>query len=194
MIIGSRAIQYWWDKLHPGQETFKVKDGNDWDIIGEKASEDFYRSLFKIPDKDHIEWHNPSHLNNNSMLFYFRMDDICSPCGLAILYRSHLWRDYKWDSHIAKYHKFIIPLLYNTDKEYIKRDCTPLLERIRLTKEAYPQGNPNLMQSNDDFFDDKVVKVYNHDYLHELFAYEERPMFERLKHKGSEDSAWCEVS
>ncbi len=188
MLIGSRAIKYHWDRIHPGQTAFKVKEGSDWDIIGESVSEQFYRSLFKIPDKDRIEWHDPKHLNNNSMLYYFRCEDVCNLYGLALIYRSHLWRDYKWDSHIAKYHLFIIPLLGN-----LKHLDDPLMkERIKLTKEAYPQGNPNLMQANEDFFDDNVKKVYDHDYLHELLAYEERPMFEKLKRPEGFESAWCE--
>lgn len=48
------------------------------------------------------------------------------------------------------------------------------------------------MQSNDDFFDDNVDKVYDHDYLHELFAFGERPMFEKLKQEDNFDKAWCE--
>ena len=46
-----------------------------------------------------------------------------------------------------------------------------LEERVKLTKEAYPQGNPSLNQTNEDFFDDSVKKVYDHDWLHELVAY-----------------------
>ena len=33
--------------------------------------------------------------------------------------------------------------------------------------------------------------MFDHGYIHELFAYEARPMFERLKHEGEEGSAWC---
>ena len=66
-----------------------------------------------------------------------------------------------------------------------------LLERIKLTKEAYPQGNPKLNKSNDEFFDDPVEKVYDHDFLHELYAYEDRPMFEKLKRPEQFNLAWC---
>lgn len=188
MIIGSRAIKHWWDKFHPGQEVFKVREGSDWDIIGDPRSEESLRKFHKIPDNDRIEWHDPFHLNNSVMEYMFTSDGVCNPYGLALIYRSHLHRDYKWDGHITKYHKFILPLL--GDVSVLLSD--PLLvERIKLTKAAYPQGNPNLNQSNMDFFDDNVVKVYDHDYIHELYAYEDRPMFEKLKHKGKEDSAWC---
>ena len=189
MLIGSRPIKHWWDEFHPGQEAFKVKEGTDWDIIGYPEQESLYRGLLNIPDTDRIEWHNPEHLNNYIMQNMFDIDSVCSLYGLAIIYRSHLHREYKWDAHITKYHKFILPLIDNPD--VLLRDPL-LLERINLTKKAYPQGNPNLNQSNMDFFDDNVVKVYDHDYIHELYAYEDRPMFERLKKPEKFDSAWCE--
>lgn len=184
MLIGSRAIAHW-------NPDFKIRSDSDWDIIGTPESEDFFRSRFSIPDNDRIEWHDPNHLNNKSMLYYFNThttyQNVIYPYGLAVMYRSHLHRDWNWDAHITKYHKFILPLLKND----LHLDDPVLLERIKLTKKAYPQGNPNLMQSNEMFFDDPVKKVYDHDFLHELYAYEDRPMFEKLKHEGEEGKAWC---
>ena len=181
MLVGSRAIAYW-------NPDFKIRLNSDWDIIGTPESEGFFRSRFSIPDNERIEWHSLNHLNNRDMIFIFETrSHVCSPYGLAIIYRSHLHRDWNWDAHITKYHKFILPLL----KSDLHLTDPILLERIRLTKEAYPQGNPNLNQSNEMFFDDPVEKVYDHDFLHELYAYEDRPMFEKLKHEGEEGKAWC---
>ena len=184
MLVGSRAIAHW----NPG---FKIRINSDWDIIGSSGSysEQVFRDILSIPKEDRIEWHHPSHLNNAVLIDMFNVyeDQVCSPCGLAIMYRSHLHRDHNWDAHITKYHKFILPLLEND----LHLNDPILLERIKLTKKTYPQGNPNLMQSNEMFFDDPVKKVYDHDFLHELYAYEDRPMFEKLKHKGEEGQAWC---
>lgn len=184
MLIGSRAIAHW-------NPDFKIRSNSDWDIIGTPESENFFRSRFSIPDNDRIEWHDPSHLNNKEIigfsLGYFDYGSVARPYLLAILYRSHLHRDWNWDAHITKYHKFILPML-NID---LHLSDPILLERIKLTKEVYPQGNPNLNQSNEMFFDDPVKKVYDHDFLHELYAYEDRPMFEKLKHEGEEGKAWC---
>lgn len=181
MLIGSRAIAHW-------NPDFQIRADSDWDIIGRSYENTFYRSELNIPDNDRIEWHSPDHLNNRDMIFIFETGDrVCSPYGLAIIYRSHLHRDWNWDAHITKYHKFILPLLEND----LHLSDPILLERIKLTKKEYPQGNPNLMQSNEMFFDDPVKKVYDHDFLHELYAYEGRPMFEKLKHEGEEGKAWC---
>ena len=181
MLIGSRAIAHW-------NPEFKIRSDSDWDIIGCSYENTFYRYELGIPEEDRIEWHDPNHLNNKDMICIFETGDrVISPYGLAIIYRSHLHRDWNWDAHITKYHKFILPLLKND----LHLSDPILLERIKLTKEAYPQGNPKLNKSNDEFFDDPVKKVYDHDFLHELYAYEDRPMFEKLKRPEQFDLAWC---
>lgn len=184
MLIGSRAISFW-------DKDFRVNPDSDWDIIGYPHDESLFRSVFSIPSDGKIEWHNPDHLNNQEILDKNEYEKIASPLTLAILYRSHLWRDYNWDAHIAKYHKYVYPMLYREEKILLVTSEI-LEERIKLTKKAYPQGNPKLMQSNEDFFDDNVKKVYDHDFLHSLYAYEDRPMFERLKKSENFESAWCE--
>ena len=181
MLIGSRAIAYW-------NPDFKVREGSDWDIIGYGHQEKDYRRILSIPPRNRIEWHDPNHLNNALLRSEYNLVDyVCDPYGLAIIYRSHLHRDYNWDAHITKYHKFILPLL----KSDLHLSDPILLERIKLTKEAYPQGNPKLNQTNEMFFDDPVKKVYDHDFLHELYAYEDRPMFEKLKRPEQFNLAWC---
>lgn len=107
---------------------------------------------------------------------------------LALLKRSHLWRDLKWDRHMWLYQTYLKQyevLWTDLDKEFLQK-------RIGLTKEKYPQGNPRLNQSNQDFFDDAVEKKFDHDWLHELVAFTDKPMYTRLKKGGREDSAWCE--
>ncbi len=186
MLIGSRAIAYW--RADP-----RLRPESDWDFIGDSQMEDDFRREFQIPDNNKIEFHHPNLLNNREMEYYHnsRYQNVITPRGLAILYRSHLHRDYKWDSHICKYHKFILPMLTAHEKSNLWNN-PELIIRIKLTKETYKAGNPNLLQSNDEFFNDAVGKVYEHDYLHELYAYEHRPMFERLKKPEGVGLAWCE--
>ena len=184
MLIGSRAIAHW-------NKDFKVKPGADWDIVGYEHQEKDYRRILSIPRSNRIEWHDPNHLNNALLRSEYNLvDHVCDIYGLAIIYRSHLHRDWNWDGHICKYHRFIVPMLSSSDLVGLETDPL-LLERIKLTKQAYPQGNPKLNKSNMEFFDDPVAKVYDHDFLHELYAYEDRPMFEKLKRPEQFDLAWC---
>lgn len=186
MLIGSRAIAYW-------NAEFQIRPDSDWDFVGDPQMEEDFRRDFNIPNMDRIEFHDPDFLNNRQMefMFLYRYENVVTPFGLAIFYRSHLHRDYKWDAQIAKYHKFIVPLLTPAELKLVTTDKL-YLERVELTKQQFKAGNPNLLQSNDSFFDDAVEKIYEHDYLHELYAYEERPMFERLKKPENFSLAWCE--
>lgn len=177
ILIGSRALKYWYPD-------FPLREDADWDVIGNKL----YMKSFP-----RLELHEKSHLNNQDIRTDPTFGFIELPSGegvyvapleiLAAIKRSHLWRDYQWDKHITHYNKYLRQHLDDSVQDFLK-------ERTRLTKEAYPQGNPSLNQSNEDFFDDAVAKVYDHDYIHELAAYYEAPLYTRLKRDDSK--AWCE--
>lgn len=183
MLIGSRALAHWCPE-------FKLKPDADWDIV--MHEEDRY--IFN--DLPRIDYHWTSHLNNKDILELFATGkfvmvgtqkvEVCHPVGLAEIKRSHLWRDYFFDKHITMYHKYLA--------RYAD-ELTPysrfLKERTKLTKQAYPQGAPSLLKSNEDFFDDAVEKKYDHDWLHELAAYYDKPLYTKLKRDDS--LAWCEA-
>ena len=48
------------------------------------------------------------------------------------------------------------------------------------------------MQSKTDFFDDAVKKIYDHDYLHTLVAFDSVPIYVKMLRDPS--LAWCEKS
>lgn len=176
VLIGSRALAFW-------VKEFPLKADADWDVISDSPIEG-------------TEWHDPEFLNNRAMAEEFhsfsrvKLPDgvevyVMSLAGLAIIKRSHLWRDLSFQKHITHYHKHLKYHLFSWQGNL------PFLEdRIRLTKEAFPQGNPNLNQMNADFFKDAVTKKYDHDWLHELFAYGDRPLYTRMQPDPAK--AWCD--
>lgn len=177
VLIGSRALQYWKPDL-------KLKHATDWDVISNRQQH------------NGCEIHDPWFLNNADMLKYASQDEVALPdgskacvmsmLGLAIIKRSHLWRDIGFQKHITVFHKYgLHQTLMNPSPEVFK----DLQTRIELTKVAFPQITPNLMQSNADFFDDAVTKVYEHDLLHELVAYEDKPLYTKLQRDSTK--AWC---
>lgn len=178
VLIGSRALAYWNPEM-------KLKPDTDWDVISYAHHEG-------------CEVHDPDFLNNKQMLDYssnriVKLPDgtnatVMFPLGLAIIKRSHLWRNLSFDKHITMYHKFGLADLI---KEFGKTDIVQkdLQARIDMTKKAFPQRNPNLMQTKEDFFDDAVTKKYDHDYLHELFAYYDKPLYTRMLR--DKNLAWC---
>lgn len=171
MLIGSRALA-----IH--NTSFKCREDSDWDFIGEQT--------VPVPEGARIEIHPLDELNNREALL-FEEEGVCSILGLAMLKRSHLWRDRDFDKNIATYHKHILPHCpVKPSKERF------LVCRTALTKQAYPQGVPTLAQTNEEFFNDAVTKVYDHDYLHTLYAYGDSPLYESLKKPTQMEQAWCE--
>lgn len=175
ILIGSRALNHWNPDLH-------IRDDTDWDIISTKPIEG-------------AEWHDRAFLNNDSFDQYAKTDTIkfngelvhiMNPYGLAIIKRSHLWRNLSFQKHITHYHRY----MSKWKSRLYQEDLDLLNERIALTMKRYPQGHPSLKKSKDDFFDDYVDKKYDHDYLHELVAYNEKPLYTYLQRDSS--SAWCE--
>lgn len=174
LLIGSRALNFW-------DDSHKIKDTTDWDVISDHQIEG-------------TEFHDRKFLNNavmenyatdRTVIFNNQTFNVVSPVGLAIIKRSHLWRDLSFDKHITHYHKHLVK--YRA--KFTKEDERVLNDRIFLTRQEFPQGNPKLNQSVTDFFDDAVTKKYNHDYLHEIVAFYDKPLYTRLQHDAS--SAWC---
>jgi hypothetical protein len=175
ILIGSRALNYW-------IPTHEISPDTDWDIITTK----------KI---DGAECHDPYLLNNDDVYRYTTPEDtiifngevlhVVSLKGLSLIKRSHLHRDLGFQKHITHFHRY----LYSQKYGYTQDDFDFLATRKEMTIERFPQPQPNLNQSVDTFFVDAVVKKYKHDYLHELFAFEDAPLYTKLQRDPS--SAWC---
>lgn len=183
VLVGSRALEYW---LKPD---FSCREGADWDVLVEKNT-----GLPVSSGEFRLEYHTFDELNNRSVCEEFKVKtpendyNVMSLEGLALMKRSHLWRAYHFDKHITMYHKHLAPYARWGDPEWVGL----LEERVNLTKKAYPQHNPSLDQSNEDFFDDAVEKKFDHDWIHELVAYYDEPLYTRLKTDTKRDKAWCE--
>ncbi len=176
LLIGSRALGYWF-----GSWTCTKKD-TDWDVISSRPIEG-------------TEWHDPWLLNNEeienyatdkTIIFNDEVLHVVHPIGLAIIKRSHLWRSLSFGKHITHYHKY----LRRFTKEFSQHDIDVLARRTKMTMEAYPQQGPNLRQPVEEFFTDAVTKKFSHDWLHELYAFTDRPIYTKMQRDPS--TAWCE--
>lgn len=183
ILIGSRALAYW-------DKSFKLKENTDWDVISVNPIEG-------------AEFHDANFLNNYNMRMYSVPSDltlngvsldVISLDGLRLIKRSHLWREYNFEKHMCHYVKHIMPSISRLGtRPYDLTAWNWLLEeRISLTKKAFPQTNPKLNVTKDDFFDDYVVKKYDHDLLHEIVSYYDKPMYSLLQ--DGTDSVWCSKS
>lgn len=181
LLIGSRALNFWFPD-------HKIKESTDWDIISDKPFED-------IPEGINYEWHDPDILLNRELenytssvgrVFNGKVVFIVNPMGLALVKRSHLWRDLGFDKHITHWNKYLQPVTVfknDFDEDYLKR-------RTAATMQMFPQGHPKLNQTVEKFFDDAVVKKYNHDDLHILYAHHNKPLYTYMQ--SNPELAWCE--
>jgi hypothetical protein len=177
LLIGSRALAYW-------NKNLQISSNADWDIISDKPIEG-------------AEWHDSKFLNNAEFEQFTNSSDVIefnnnkvsvvNIFGLSIIKRSHLWRSLSFQKHITHYHKYLTNFKRKQYNSYMEQI---LQERILLTMQAYPQAYPRLNKRVDEFFDDYVTKKYNHDYLHELVAYYDKPLYTRMQHNP--DRAWCD--
>lgn len=80
------------------------------------------------------------------------------------------------------------------DIEFLKRkgvtlDMEVYDRLIPVWEEIHGKKKVNMRQSMDVFFKDAVKREYDHEYLHELVAFYDRPLHERLRTDLS--TAWC---
>jgi hypothetical protein len=171
ILIGSRAMDYW---LFTGSS----HADSDYDIISSTPIEGAeFHDRFFLNNDDFDGFTNDNHV----IIFQGKIVHVMNPYGLAIIKRSHLHRDLSFSKHITHYHKYL--------SNYIDSKSPLLKERIEMTHLAFPQQGPNLSLTKDEFFNDAVTKKYDHDWLHELFAYENHPMYTKLQ-KG-ENNVKC---
>jgi hypothetical protein len=144
--------------------------GGDWDYqSGRPLEEDWYGSP---RDDVFVDYR----------LLSWPWKAIATPDELYTLKISHsFWeingpRD--WDKHAAD-----IVFLSRKGARFIRELYDIVLP---IWKERYRRNPTNLNQSADKFFDDAVVRKYDHDSLHESIAYGERPLFESLLREGSD--------
>lgn len=144
VLIGSRALSHW--------TGMPIKDDTDWDVISENPIEG-------------TEHHPIEKLNNLQMAnCYGTTKEILLPNGLplrvmsmeglAIIKRSHLWRDLSFYKHLTHYHKWGLSNVKRGD--FFDFD---LRTRTELTMKEYPVKHPNLMQSKADFFSDGGIAI-----------------------------------
>lgn len=200
ILTGSRALSY-----YLGEDLYKVDSDGDIDLICSEKELNKLGLSFNGSDSvryQKFEFINEESLNNNkingdSTKRYWIIDKGLiqfSICTLEELYaqkRSHIWRSKKFARDMIAMQK-IINLLKQNNKFPLQNKSQDILdERIKLTKKMFGDRVPSLNKSNKDFFNDNVVKHFEHDDIHLIMAHYDRPLYERLKHQDKVDLAFC---
>lgn len=176
LIIGSYALAYYTNIGRMPTDVDVVC--SEWEFHVSYPNMEFQPQSTKVGN---VEFHNSRFLNNSKIPpgDVVRLPQLhCYACicpldYLAAIKRSHLHRPLSFAKHMHD---------YNLIKDQVNMPVTFLAERVKLTKQAYPDKVPSLAMSNDDFFDDPVKKIYVHDDLHEIVAFGDVPVYTKMKH------------
>lgn len=175
-LIGSRAMERW---FHDAREP-----GDDWDYHTSSNYEDPVL-LSLLPQRRDIF--------RDRRLAAWKWDTVASPDELYTIKISHsFWEvngSRNWDKHAAD-----IVFLSRKGCQFVR----PLYDiLLPIWKERYRRNPTNTTLQKDEFFNDAVVRKYDHDSLHESVAYYDRPLYESYLADGetvkSDWSKFCEL-
>jgi len=113
---------------------------------------------------------------------------VCTYLDLYFLKKSHIYRPINWFKHIEDYHVL---------KGYLEKDFSyaflvsekNLMSRLKADQDKIhgkKLKTPNLNKSKESFFNDKVVKIFEHDDIHSIMAHKELPMYTYMQKEGTE--------
>ena len=158
-------------KILVGSKAAKIRiptfrEGNDVD----------YWSLEKL-------WNCDSSIIPKEIVPLFEHDSLVNRCAtlndLLTIKLSHLPYDIQWKKHLNDYLVF---------KKHGAQINQALYVALQQHWESV-HGNKSflsLYRTKDNFFDDYVEKEQEHDYLHELVAYPDKPVYSRCLQEGQE--------
>ncbi len=157
-LVGSRAMKYWFPDARAPQ--------GDYDYISSVPH--------SISNLRHVD------LFVDERLDAWPWDRVATADELYTLKISHsFWELHgTWDKHARD-----IVFLSRHGAKFLR----PLYDiLLPIWKDRYPRRRITLDKDAGAFFDDNVVRLYDHDSVHESVAYGERPLYEAILKEGSE--------
>lgn len=157
LIIGSTALRYWYGDA--------VRKPKDVDIF---APPDSPTTADRFWDDDLADW-----LDERDRGVY------ATPDELITIKASHAY----WDLRNGSWEKHMGDLLF------LKRQGARIIPDLhdmlyRVWERRYGAKRVNLTLEAEDFFNDAVKRVYDHDSIHDSVAYGDRPLYESVLKDG----------
>jgi hypothetical protein len=163
LIIGSTAAYHWWPDF---------REPKDLDLLTP--------TQIAAPGVIDAQWHEVGEFiiaKNKDRVF-------ADPNVLYTLKVSHAHWNVKWDKTMFDVH-FMQNKGCELDMELYNK-LIPVWERVHGPKRV------NMAKTMDVFFKDAVIREYDHEWLHELVAFYDRPLHEVLR--PDHGTAWCDVN
>ena len=159
LIYGSTAIKYHFPNYEREPHDLDIITREDnklhLDISGCKRIEQYY-----LPEFEYI-------FENNRDELYV------DPDFLYTIKISHLSWDINWDKHM----KAAIFL----EEQGCKLDTALYTSLMQAWQRVHGKKSVKMNVKNSDFFKENIYRKFNHEYLHEQFAFYDRPLNERIR-------------
>lgn len=171
LLIGSRATSIWHSEHRP-------KNPKDWDVICSHAQAE---ALIGSPcdpkafswKYGNIELHNDAFFLNKRIVDMYSTDrrvdadghlivNVCSSRGLAVIKRSHMYRDFNFTKHMIQYQLL--------DHDFTPKDLAFIADRMAETQKHFPHRSPFGAMTNEEFIVDAVVRHFDHEELHRIIG------------------------
>lgn len=171
IVVGSKALEYW-----SGKPSSKHSDTDAWILEGHKefahwpegSTEGWDISV--MPEEVYYLFSEESFRTG-----YATLED-----QLAIKL-SHMPYDILWHKH----KQYTLLLAKLTDRQY-NEDLYGLLKRHWKEVHGGSKSHLSLYKTKCEFFEDFVPKQHEHDYLHELVAFPDKPIYTECLKDGHE--------
>jgi hypothetical protein len=163
LLIGSRALAQWVDLNRPI---------DDWDWI--------VPSHIVVDSTSEVEYHQNRVFDR--MLEAYNGREVMSLNHLFTLKLSHAFWPVRWEKTVYDL-KVMLLAGAQVDSYWYQQLYDYWCQFYR------NKDHINLRQDNSQFFNARVERQYDHDRLHQLVAYGDKPMYEKIK--PNLDSAWC---
>lgn len=159
LIYGSTAIKYFFPDYN--------KEPHDLDIITKEDN----KFAIEIQDLKRIEQY---YLPEFEYIFENNRDDLyVDPNFLYTIKMSHLSWDINWDKHM----KAAIYL----QEQGCKLNKELYNSLMVAWSRVHGKKSVKMAVKNSDFFKENIYRKFNHEYLHEQFAFYDRPLNERIR-------------
>lgn len=154
LIYGSTAIKFWFSDFN--------REPKDLDIISDNPLSKSTKTIeyFRIEEFDYLKYAN----------IHFKYVE---PNYLYTIKLSHISWNINWDKHM----KDVIFL----KSKWCKIDKYFYDILIKKWSEIHWEKKVKMNWENDYFFKNNISRKYNHDWLHEQFAFYDRPLNEKIR-------------
>lgn len=164
LIVGSTATYHWFPDSRIPQDIDLLTPAK---VVGNES---------KVCVVD-CQWHEAAEL-----LMSLNKDPVfMDPDLLYTLKVSHAHWNVKWDKTM-----YDVAFLQNKGCQLNSRAYSEL---VSVWTRVHGEKRVNMNQTMDTFFKDAVRREYDHEMLHELVAFNRRPMHEKIRPNLS--NAWC---